>query len=181
MKWIVLFLTVFTFSFSHAEQDLPMPLPDDPPGQEWPEEPEQPEQPQPPAPRPPQQPPQNPQPPQKPQPPSNEVREYSLGAGDTGRFKERAFIFYPNSTWRHVSNISLTGTRNNVKIKEVIITYADYGDSRYETQLEGELIAGSRRTAYIQTRPIASIRIVASNKYFWKKPGGFRVDVSAYK
>lgn len=170
MKWIALILTVFSLSFSHAEQDLPQPLPDEP-GHEQP------------TPQPPPYPsPEDPgQPPQQPQPPSGEPREYSLGAGDTGRFKERTFTFYPNSTWRRITRVGLTGTRNNVKIKSVDILYADYPDTRFEYNLVGDLVAGMNRQAYLDGRPITAIRITASNKYFWKKPGGFRVDVTAYK
>jgi hypothetical protein len=172
MKWIVLLLTVFSLTYSHAEEDLPLPLPEDPGHQN-------------PGPRPPPPPypsPEDPgQPPQQPQPPSGASRDYSLGAGDTGRFKERTFIFYPNSLWRRVTRIALTGTRNNVKIKSVDIMYADYPDTRFEYNLVGELGAGSTRNAYLEGRPITAIRITATNKYFWKKPGGFRVDVTAYK
>ncbi|WP_413557905.1 hypothetical protein [Bdellovibrio sp. HCB209] len=171
MKWIVLVLTVFSLSFSYAEEDLPMPLPDDPGHSD-------------PAPQPPQNPyPEDPgsQPPQQPQPPSGPSRDYGLGAGDTGRFKERTFTFYPNSTWNKVTRIQLQGTRNNVKIKSVEVFYADYPGSRYEYNLMGELTAGTTRLSFLDGRPITAIKVVASNKYFWKKPGGFRVDVTAYR
>ncbi|WP_413575219.1 hypothetical protein ACLVWU_13030 [Bdellovibrio sp. HCB290] len=182
MKWILLILTVFSLSYSKAEQDLPMPLPDEPPGHEDPSDPYPPYEPPPQNPRPPQNPqPPQPTPPEYPQPPSGQSREYSLGTGDTGRFKERTFTFYPNSTWNRVTRIGLVGTRNNIKIKQVDIMFADYGDTRMEYNLMGELGAGSTRSAYFEGRPIAAIRIVASNKYFWKKTGGFRVDVTAYK
>ncbi|QLY24409.1 hypothetical protein [Bdellovibrio sp. KM01] len=173
MKWIVLILTVFSLSYSHAEEDLPLPLPEDP-GQEQPTPHPRPQPPPYPA-------PEDPQPPQYPQPPQGQSRDYSLGAGDTGRFKERTFTFYPNSSWRRVTRVGLTGTRNNVKIKSVDIMYADYPDTRFEYNLVGELVAGSSRNAYLEGRPISAIRITATNKYFWKKPGGFRVDVTAYK
>ncbi len=169
MKWIVLFLTVFSLAYTHAEEDLPMPLPDEPGHQD-------------PSPQPSPYPyPEDPQPPPQQPPPSGPERSYSLGVGDTGRFKERTFTFYPNSTWRRVTRIALTGTRNNVKIKSVDIMYADYPDTRFEYNLVGELVAGSTRNAYLEGRPITAIRITATNKYFWKKPGGFRVDVTAYK
>lgn len=175
MKWIVLLLTVFTLSRSFAEVDLPLPLPDEP-GHSQPEPyPPGPNNPEPypsPAPQPPE---------QQPQPPSGPSTNYSMGVGDTGRFMERTFTFYPSNGWMRITRISLRGTRNNIKIKSAIIRYTDYSSDRYEYNLTGELKAGGSMQALLDGRSVMSVEIVAANKYFWKKPGAFRVDVTAYQ
>jgi hypothetical protein len=173
MKWIILLLTVCTLSNVHAEEDLPMPLPDEP-GHEYPEP-----NPNPiprPAPRP------EPEQPAPPAPPLGRPQTYSLGVGDTGRFRERQITFYPSSAYTRVNRITLTGVRNNVKIKSVRIYYADaWGGPSEDYSLIGELKAGNTIQAYYDSRPIISIEVTATNKYFWKKPGSFRVDVTAFQ
>ncbi|MBO9666220.1 MAG: hypothetical protein J7501_05350 [Bdellovibrio sp.] len=168
MKWIILLLTVCTLTHAYAEEDLPMPLPDEP-GHQYPEPN--------PAPRP------TPRPePEQPAPPSGQTMTYTLGVGDTGRFKERQIFFYPSSAWTRVNRITLTGVRNNVKIKSVRIYYADaWGGPSEDYSLIGDLKVGTTLQAYYDSRPISSIEVTATNKYFWKKPGGFRVDVTAYQ
>lgn len=167
MKWLVLLATVFCMQATFA--DLPQPLPDDP-GQQNPQPP-------------PQQPPQYPpnQPPQQPlPPPTGTPTRYSLGSGQLTRFKEREFVFYPTTGMNRLARISLTGMGNTIEIKEVRIQYADYFDERMDYMLPGDLGNGNTRTSSLDARPIYKITVKASAKYFWKKAGGFRVDVAGY-
>lgn len=173
MKWFLLVLTVLTLSKSYAIEELPLPLPDDPPSTTQPEPPPYPTPTPEPAPTP------SPKP-EPPRPPSGPANNYSLGAGDTGRFKERDFTFYPRKDWNLVTYVRLSGLQNNIKIKSVYILYADQLTSGYESNLVGELKAGGILQTWLQGRPIVSITVVAQNKHFWKKPGSFRVDVTGY-
>lgn len=168
MRWFLVFLTTFIFSIAFAIDELPQPLPDDPPGTSQPD----------PGPAPTPQPP--PQQPEPPQPPSGPANNYSIGEGDIGRFKEREFTFFPRTNWNLVTYVRITGTKNNIKIKSVYIRYADFMSSGFENNLVGDLHAGGILQTWLQGRPIYSITVVAQNKHFWKKPGSFRVDVTAY-
>lgn len=168
MKWFLVLLTTFIFTKGFAVNELPLPLPDDPPGASQPD----------PTPTP--TPPPAPQPAPTPAPPSGPANNYSVGDGDTGRFKEREFTFYPRADWNRVTYVRISGTNNYVKIKSVYIRYADYLNSGFENNLVGDLQAGGILQTWLQGRPIYSITVVAQNKHFWKKPGSFRVDVTAY-
>ncbi|MGE5085995.1 MAG: hypothetical protein ACM3MG_06805 [Bacillota bacterium] len=164
MKWFLLLLTTFTFSICLAAwEDLPLPLPDDPPGTSQPDPTPQP------APT-----------PEPPQPPSGPSYSYSVGAGDTGRFKERAFTFYPRLDWNRITYVRILGVNNNIKIKSVLIRYADNLNPDLAVNLTGELKTGGILQTWLQGRPIYSITVFAQNKYFWKKPGSFRIDVTGY-
>nr|BFD62346.1 hypothetical protein BdHM001_10270 [Bdellovibrio sp. HM001] len=160
-KWIlVLFAVISLFATlgAQAQQDLPLPLPDEPyPGEPSP----------------------NPNPPPKP-PPRQEI-PYSLGGGDTGRFRTRTFDFFPRVDLNRIVRIRLVGTRNNIEIKDVVIQYADGTGEWPEQRLPGELKSGGVRETWLNGRPVYRIQIKASNSHFWKKPGGFRVDVIAVR
>lgn len=161
MKWMILFLTVFSLSQSFAADNLPRPLPDDPyPQEPYPGEP----------------PPSRPEPP----PPRQEIL-YSIGIGETGRFGARTYQFFPRQDLNRVTKIRLVGARNNIEIKEVRIIYADNSGERYERSLPGDLNAGGVREAYLDGRRIYRIEITASSSYFWKKPGSYRVDITAVR
>jgi len=168
MRWFLLLVTMFTFSMSQAAlEDLPLPLPDDPPGSSQPDPY--------PTPTP------TPEPAPTPVPtPSPKPESYSVGAGDTGRFKEREFTFYPRSDWNRITYVRILGVQNKIKIKSVLIRYADNMNSELGANLSGNLQTGGILQTWLQGRPIYSITVVAQNKYFWKKPGGFRIDVTAY-
>lgn len=172
MKWFLLLVTMFTFSLGRAAlEDLPLPLPDDPPGPSQPD----------PYPTPTPTPTPSPSPkPEPPRPPSGPSNNYSVGAGDTGRFKEREFTFYPRSDWNRITYVRILGVQNKIKIKSVLIRYSDNMNSELGANLSGDLQAGGILQTWLQGRPIYSITVVAQNKYFWKKPGSFRVDVTAY-
>ncbi|QDK37115.1 hypothetical protein [Bdellovibrio sp. NC01] len=161
-KWFVFLVTVLSLNTSFAWNDLPQPLPEEP-GTQLPQPP-------------PQQPNQPPQP-----PPTGEQVRYSLGSADLTRFKEREFTFYPQAGLNRLARLSLTCGRNNIEIKEVRIQYADYFDERLDYVLPGDLDSGHTRTTGLDGRPIYKITVKAHAKYFWKKPGNFRVDVAAYK
>lgn len=160
-KWILIFLTItslFATTSVQAQQDLPLPLPDEP----YPGEP-------------------NPNPTPPPKPPPRQEIPYSLGGGDTGRFRTRTFDFFPRSDLNRIVRVRLVGTRNNIEIKEVTIQYADYSGERPEFRLPGELKSGGIRETALDGRPIYRIQVKAANSHFWKKPGGFRLDVIAVR
>ncbi|UXR65054.1 hypothetical protein EZJ49_02165 [Bdellovibrio bacteriovorus] len=159
-KWILILLTATSLFATGSVQAQPMPLPDEP----YPGEPN-------PSP--------NPPPPVKP-PPRQEI-PYSLGGGDTGRFRTRTFDFFPRFDLNRIVRIRLVGTRNNIEIKEVLIQYADYSGERQEFRLPGELKSGGIRETVLDGRAVYRIQIKAANSHFWKKPGGFRVDVIAVR
>ncbi|AHZ86451.1 hypothetical protein AB1A81_05630 [Bdellovibrio bacteriovorus] len=153
-KWLILILTIFALSTGVANDGLPVPLPDDPyPGEPYPVPP--------------------------PAPPKDVP--YSLGGGETGRFGTRTFDFFPRYDLNRIKRIRLVGLRNNLEIVEVHIQYADSSAERREYRLEGELKSSGVREAALDGRPIYRISVKASPSYFWKKPGGFRVDVIAVK
>lgn len=162
-KWIVLLLMLFSFSLTVANEELPRPLPDESyPGEPYPVPPPS----DPPKP-----------PPPKPSPPKKEI-PYTLGSGETARMGSRTFEFYPRVDLNRVVRIRLVGVRNNLEIDEVTIQYSDYyGGERNDLRLPGELKSGGTRESVLDGRPVYRIRIKASASYFWKKPGGFRVDV----
>lgn len=155
IKWMILLFTVFSFSTSFAAQELPRPLPDDP----YPQEPY----------------------PGEPPPPPRQVEvPYTLGSGETGRFGARTYQFFPRADLNRVTKIRLVGSRNNIEIKEVRILYAD-NSGRFERTLPGDLHSGRIREAYLDGRRIYRIEVTASASYFWKKPGGYRVDITAVR
>ncbi|MFM6930340.1 MAG: hypothetical protein ACKOX6_17875 [Bdellovibrio sp.] len=171
MKWFLLLMTVFSFSTSFAE-GLPLPLPDEP-GQS-PSEPGPYPSPQPspePAPTP------TPTPTPKPRPPSGPY-SYTVGFGDTGRFKEREFTFYPMSDWNRIKHVNIIGVSNSIKIKSVAIRYGQNLEWILIPNFAGDLQPGGNLQAWLQGRPIYAISVVAQNKRIWKKPGSFRIDVT---
>ncbi|XGC81810.1 hypothetical protein ACES2L_04855 [Bdellovibrio bacteriovorus] len=162
-QWLLVLL--FLFSATPSYSQLPRPLPDNPSeGDPYP--------PAPPAPA--------------PRPPDDKTRpkerySYSLGEGDTGRFKARRNVFYTRPDFNQVTQIRIVGLRNNIDIKQVFVHYADYSAVVPDEVLPGELKEGYTRVAVFNGRPVHSIEVVASASKFWKKLGNFRVDIVVEK
>lgn len=152
-KWIFLFLTVFSFANSFAAQELPRPLPDE----SYPQEPYPGE------------------------PPRGVEIPYSLGSGQSGRWGNATYQFFPRADLNRLVKIRLVGFQNNIEIKEVRLLYADNSSERYERTLPGDLRVGGIREAYLDGRRILRIEVTASASNFWKKAGGYRVDISAVR
>ena len=68
-----------------------------------------------------------------------------------------------------------------MQVREVRVKYADNGEERYDYYLPGELKARSSRTTIMYGRPVSRVIVIASAGYFWKKPGSFRLDVTAVR
>lgn len=151
-KWLLLFSVCFSLTVNGGNRDLPLPLPDE----AYPEDP-------------------NP----NPAPPPRQEVMYTLGQAATDRFGSRTFEFYPRADLSKIVRIRLVGTRNNLEIKDVRIKYADNWGDRRDLQLPGDLKSGGVRLGYYEGRSVFRLEITASASYFWKKPGGFRVDVVA--
>lgn len=152
-KSFVLLVALIALSMGRA-QNLPLPLPDDSyPGEPFPV---------------------------PPPPPKQEVL-YSLGSGAAGRFGSQTQDFYPRADLNRLVRIRFVGAKNNIEINEVRILYADYGDERSESRLTGELKSGGMREVVTNGRPVYRIAVTASPSYFWKKPGLYRLDVTAQR
>ncbi|MBV2167488.1 MAG: hypothetical protein KUL82_02165 [Bdellovibrio sp.] len=152
-KWFVLLLTVFSLSQVGAAQELPRPLPDDPyPREPYPGE-----------------------------PPRGVEYPYSVGSGDVGRFAAKTYQFFPRTDLNRLIKIRVVGLKNKIVINEVKLVYLDNGSERSELMLPGDLHVGSFRETYLDGRAIYRIDINASSSNIFKKPGGYRVDVTAVR
>jgi hypothetical protein len=115
--------------------------------------------------------------PNAPQPPPPIA--YSLGSGDTPRFGDSQFSFYPRNDMNRVLKMRITGFGNNITIKNFQITYYDIGSPMEEQLFEGTLGPGQVKEIVVPARQIYGISVTAAAGYFWKKPGSFQVDVLA--
>lgn len=153
-KWI-LFITAVLFVMQ-VRAELPLPLPENPPGS------------------------QQPNPPPSERPPAGQPLRYTLGVADLSRFQDDEFAFYPRADFNEIYLLSISGLVNNSIIKEVRIQHADNFDEVFDYILPGDLSAGGTRTVSLDRRPIYRIIVKATSAYFWKKPGSFRLDAAAY-
>lgn len=110
-----------------------------------------------------------------PQPPQAEV-PYSLGSGETNRLGTSDFDFHPRFDLDKVIRIRLILSGNPIDVEEVEVVFADNGERRRFTFLEGELNVRFKEV-FAPGRPVYRISIKASSVGFWKKPGGFRLDI----
>ncbi|MNK07457.1 hypothetical protein D3C87_253710 [compost metagenome] len=171
MRAIILSLSILLSTQAWAVPDLPLPLPDEPPEHQDPPYPPT----NPPAP------PVPPPPPERPPAPAPiEEIPYSLGSGSTDRFGEKTYYFNPRYDLSNLKTIRIVGRRNKIRIESVRVYFLDIGE-REITSLRGDLSPGSARVYKLQGRPVGRITVTASASYFWKKPGGFRVDVVALR
>lgn len=117
--------------------------------------------------------------------PGNPPREveipYTIGSGDTDRFSDKTYNFYPRLDLARVVRLRLVGLNNPIEIKEVKILYVDSRDERNELTLTGELKPGQAVQAFLEGRRIFRIQVTAIASVFWKKPGGYRVDIIAVR
>lgn len=152
-RWTLPFFLLFFLSFGLRGEELPRPLPDDP----YPREP---------APE---------------EPPRGVEIPYSLGSGETGRFGSRTSQFFPRSDLNRVIRLRLIGLRNTIEVKEIKLLFADNSEERNELTLVGDLKPGEVREAFLAGRSLYRIEVVASASFFWKKPGSYRVDITAVR
>ena len=115
-----------------------------------------------------------------PPPPVGSEYNYSIGTGELGRFKTRDYTFFPRQDLNRITRLRLVGLRNEIEIKEVTIRYVD-GYEELVYMLTGDLGAGRIKESWASGRPIHSIKVRASANGIFKKPGGFRVDVTAVR
>lgn len=115
-----------------------------------------------------------------PPPPVGKEYNYSIGSGELGRFKTREYTFFPRQDLNRITRIRLVGYRNEIEIKEVTVRYVDGYEERVY-MLTGDLGAGRIKESWASGRAIHSIKVRASANGIFKKPGGFRVDVTAVK
>lgn len=152
IRWILPFLLLVFYSNALVAQ--PRPLPDD----SYPQEPRYPEE-----------------------PPRGPEVPYSLGNGEAERFGNRRTDFYPRSDLNRLVRLRLVGLDNTIEIKEVRLIFADYREERVEFGLNGELKPGNMRGTLLGGRRIYAIEVTATASYLWKKPGGYRVEVTAVR
>lgn len=119
--------------------------------------------------------------PQEPYPGEPQRITYSLGSGESGRFGSKTTQFFPRADLSRVIGIRFVGLRNNIEVKEVRILYGGRGGERNELLLTGDLPVGGVREAFFDGRTIYRIEVTASSEYFWKKLGGYRVDITVVR
>lgn len=123
-----------------------------------------------------------PQDPHYPEEPPRDVEvPYSLGSGETERFGSTMTDFYPHRDLTRLVRLRLVGLGNAIEIKEVRIIFADLREERVEFSLRGELKPGSVRGALLGGRRIYAVIVTAASSYVWKRPGGYRVEVTAIR
>lgn len=159
MKVLVLIFGLVFSLQSFSAPDLPLPLPDDPGDSN-------------PVPPPPERAPTPPAPPKN--PPVTEV-PYTIGTGMAERFGERVYYFNPRYDLSSLKTLKIVGVGNKVRIESVTAYISELGE-REITNLNGDLSPGSSRSVNLQGRSVLRITVTVSAAYFWKKPGGFRVD-----
>lgn len=148
---LVAFLGVMEVS---QAQSGPLPLPDD----AYPQDPNHGEQP----------------------PPVGTEIPYSLGGGEVQRTGFVTQPFYPRGDLARIIKIRLIGTANNIDIREFRIIAAD-GRMRLEQSLLGELPLGAVREIYLDGRSLQRIEVTGTSLNLFKKPGKYRVDVTAVR
>lgn len=176
---LVSFLSVSAMAqFDNGEVPLPPPTG---PGNGIPSTP-----PPPPGQRPPvdnpQYPPAEPSQPGQPVPPApinGRETAYSLGTAQTTKVSLTEFRFRPAFGLERLYRLQLVGINKKVSIESVIIVYANGMGSVQVPNIGGILRAGENRTTYLTGQPVEEVIVNAGNSSFWRKVGGFRVDVTA--
>lgn len=127
----------------------------------------------------PQYPPVDPGQPQTPPPATNIETPYTLGAAQTLSTDAAEFRFRPAFGFERLTKLQLVGIDKKVRIHSVVIVYANGMGSYQVPNFDGILREGESRGAFLPSQPVQEVIIVAGNSSFWRKAGGFRVDVTA--
>jgi hypothetical protein len=173
--FLVSFLTVTAFAQSN---EIPLPPPTGPgggnPGTPQPpyNPPSQPSQPVPP----PEYPPQQPGTP----PPAYGETPYTLGAAQTVSNDSATFTFRPQFGLDRLHRLQIVATSRKVNVRSVTVVYANGMGSQQVVGLDGIIRDGDMsRMVYLTGTPVEQVIVEASSSAFWRKKGGFRVDVTA--
>lgn len=156
MRYLSYFLLVAFLGATEGSQAQfgPQPLPDD----AYPQEPN----------------------PGEPPPPIGAEIPYSLGGGEVPRTGFVTQPFYPRGDLNRIVKVRLIGSANNIDIREFRIVAAD-GRVRLEQSLLGELPLGAVREIYLDGRSLQRIEVTGTSLNLFKKPGKYRVDVTAVR
>lgn len=114
------------------------------------------------------------------QPPVDEVI-YSVGSTYVDRFGDDTRVYYPRKGQARLVRLRLLGMRNNINVKAVRLYFSNPSSVREVYELEGTLGSSEVVDALLNGQVATKIEVIAGPAYFWKKPGGYRLDVGAIK
>ena len=115
-----------------------------------------------------------------PPPPPNE-RYYSLGSVQLDRFAESHKTFSLKNGQNRLTRLRLIGFRNNINVKSVRLYSTNPNGVRELWELEGTLGASQMLEVPLNGVQVSRIEIIATPSFFWKKPGGYRLEAAALK
>jgi len=113
-------------------------------------------------------------------PPVNEVT-LPLATVQLDRFAENRKSVTLKKGQNRLTRLRLYGMRNNINIKAVRIYTTAPNSVREIWEMEGSLGSSEILEVPLNGLPISRVEVISTAGYFWKKPGGYRLEAGALR